>query len=315
MNRDNNYVIKCVTDDSRKLSCVKKGNLLAGKYYTSTLTMEPMDANFITEINTVSDLVQLSNEVSIGKTYEGQTVTLKSDLDLSGIDNFQPIGLSASLPFKGKFNGNHKTISNLKITTESSSANYTGLFGYMAGASSSVYDLTLTDCTISSSNNNKTGGIAGYAEGTFTNCTVSGSVTGKKDAAGIVSFISMYGSQNPITDCHFSGTVTATAGSAAGIINATNVNVLNCTNTGAITATAYAGGIVSSGNKVVNDCSNSGNVTGGYAVGGIVGFVNFIISMDSPDSADFNTPPMILPSPPFELLLLNSTSRCKPFST
>ena len=113
MNRDNNYVIKCVTSDSRKLSCVKKGNLQSGKYYTSTLTMEPIDANFITEINTVSDLVQLSNEVSIGKTYEGQTVTLNSNLDLSEIDNFQPIGLTASLPFKGSFNGNHKTISNL----------------------------------------------------------------------------------------------------------------------------------------------------------------------------------------------------------
>lgn len=275
MNRDNNYVIKCVTDNSRKLSCVKKGNLQAGKYYTSTLTMTPLDANFITEINTVSDLVQLSNEVSIGKTYEGQTVTLKNDLDLSEIDNFQPIGLTASLPFKGSFNGNHKTISNLKITTESSSANYTGLFGYMAGASGSVYDLTLSECAILSNNNNKTGGMAGYSEGSFTNCTVlSGSVTGKKDVAGIVSHISMYGSRSPISNCHFSGTVTATAGTAAGIINLTTVDVLNCTNTGTITATSYAGGIVSSGNKVVKDCNNTGNVTGGYAAGGIIGYAS-----------------------------------------
>ena len=273
MNRDNTYVIKCVTDDSRKLSCVKKGNLQSGNYYTSTLTMEPLDANFITEINTVSDLVQLSNEVGIGKTYEGKTVTLNSNLDLSEIDNFQPIGITASLPFKGSFNGNHKTISNLKITTESTSANYTGLFGYMAGASSSVYDLTLSECAILSNNNNKTGGIAGYAEGTFTNCIVSGSVTGKKDVAGIVSYISMYGSRSPVSNCHFSGTVTATAGTAAGIINSTTVDVLNCTNTGAITATSYAGGIVSSGNKVVKDCNNTGNVTGGYAAGGIIGYV------------------------------------------
>lgn len=274
MNRDNNYVIKCVTSDSRKLSCVKKGNLQSGKYYTSTLTMEPIDANFITEINTVSDLVQLSNEVSIGKTYNGQTVTLKNDLDLSGIDNFQPIGLSASLPFKGTFNGNHKTISKLKITTESSSSNYTGLFGYISSTTSSVYDLTLSECTILSNNDKKTGGIAGYSDGSFTNCTVlSGSVTGKDNVAGIVSYINLYGSRTPISNCHFSGTVTATAGSAAGIINSTTVDVLNCTNTGAITATAYAGGIVSSGNKVVDHCTNSGNVTGGYAVGGIIGFV------------------------------------------
>ena len=229
MNRDNNYVIKCVTSDSRKLSCVKKGNLQSGKYYTSTLTMEPIDANFITEINTVSDLVQLSNEVSIGKTYEGQTVTLNSNLDLSEIDNFQPIGLTASLPFKGSFNGNHKTISNLKIATESSSANYTGLLGYMSGTSNSVYDLTLSECAILSNNNNKTGGIAGYAEGAFTNCHVTGSVTGQTSVGGIIGNAS--NNIVSISGCTFHGTVTAekaNGGNAGGIVSLCGPKLVRC---------------------------------------------------------------------------------------
>lgn len=276
MNRDNNYVIKCVTDNSRKLSCVKKGNLQAGKYYTSTLTMTPLDANFITEINTVSDLVQLSNEVSIGKTYEGQTVTLKNDLDLSEIVNFQPIGLSATLPFKGSFNGNHKTISNLKITTESSSANYTGLFGYISGTATSVYDLTLTDCTITSSNDNKTGGIAGFSEGTFTNCTVSGSVTGRIVVGGIVGNAS---NNNAVMDgCSFSGSVTATKdkkGDAGGIVGLCGPKLVNCTNNGTVTGTNRAGGITAQTQNLANDaistCTNHGDVTGITRVGGIVG--------------------------------------------
>ena len=275
-NLPNNYVIKCVTSDSRKLSCVKKGNLLAGKYYTSTLTMTPLDANFITEINTVSDLVQLSNEVSIGKTYEGQTVTLKNDLDLSGIDNFQPIGLSATLPFKGTFNGNHKTISNLKITTESSSANYTGLFGYISGTATSVYDLTLTDCTITSSNDNKTGGIAGFSEGTFTNCTVSGNVTGRIVVGGIVGNAS---NNNAVMDgCSFSGSVTATKdkkGDAGGIVGLCGPKLVNCTNNGTVTGTNRAGGITAQTQNLANDaistCTNHGDVTGITRVGGIVG--------------------------------------------
>ena len=276
MNRDNNYVIKCVTDNSRKLSCVKKGNLQAGKYYTSTLTMTPLDANFITEINTVSDLVQLSNEVSIGKTYEGQTVTLKNDLNLSEIDNFQPIGLSATLPFKGSFNGNHKTISNLKITTESSSANYTGLFGYISGTATSVYDLTLANCTISSNNDNKTGGIAGYAEGAFTNCHVTGSVTGQTSVGGIIGNAS--NNNVSISGCTFHGSVTAekaNGGNAGGIVSLCGPKLVNCTNYGTVTGTERAGGITSqtqnSAMDAITSCINHGNVTGRTRVGGIVG--------------------------------------------
>ena len=276
MNRDNNYVIKCVTSDSRKLSCVKKGNLLSGKYYTSTLTMEPLDANFIKEINTVDQLVQLSNEVSIGKTYEGQTVTLMNDLDLSGIANFQPIGLSSTLPFKGSFDGNHKTISKLKITTGSSSANYTGLFGYISGTSTSVNDLTLTDCTITSSNDNKTGGIAGFSEGAFTNCHVTGSVTGQTSVGGIIGNAS--NNSVSISGCTFHGSVTAekaNGGNAGGIVSLCGPKLVNCTNYGTVTGTERAGGITSqtqnSAMDAITSCINFGDVTGRTRVGGIVG--------------------------------------------
>ena len=135
MSENNNYVIKCVTEDSRQLSCVKKGNLQGGKYYTSTLRMQDLSSNYLTEINSVSDLVLLSNEVSIGKNYAGQTVTLMQNLDLSGVDNFQPIGLSSVLSFKGCFDGNHKTISNLKINATQQNV---GLFGYLGPKAESV---------------------------------------------------------------------------------------------------------------------------------------------------------------------------------
>ena len=262
-----NYVIKCVTDDNQQLSCVKKGNLQAGNYYTSTLKMEPLTSNYITEINSVADLVQLSNEVSIGKNYSGQTVTLMQDLDLSEVDNFQPIGLSATLPFRGFFNGNHKTISNLKISATQSCV---GLFGYM-GRDSGVKDLTLKNCTISSTQGN-VGGIAGYTNGNITGCTVSGSIAGTAVVAGIAANMDGYGSSTPYSDCHFSGTVTATTGSAAGIIVTTNAPIDHCTNSGTITAATGAAGIVENCSRAVTDCTNDGDITGTCYVGGIIGF-------------------------------------------
>ena len=233
MSEINNYVIKCVTDDSRQLSCVKKGNLQGGKYYTSTLRMQDLSSNYLTEINSVSDLVLLSNEVSIGKNYAGQTVTLMQDLDLSGVDNFQPIGLSSVLSFKGCFDGNHKTISNLKINATQQNV---GLFGYL-GRNSNVKDLTLDNCTITSTQS-RVGGIAGYTDGNISGCTVSGSITGTGNVAGIVAYIDS-GVSAPLTNCTFSGTVTATNGSAAGIVTLSNARIENCINNGTIRGMHY----------------------------------------------------------------------------
>ena len=266
MSEINNYVIKCVTDDDKQLSCVKRGNLQGGKYYTSTLRMQDLSSNYLTEINSVSDLVLLSNEVSIGKNYAGQTVTLMQDLDLTEVDNFQPIGLSSVLSFKGCFDGNHKTISNLKINATQQNV---GLFGYL-GRNSNVKDLTLDNCTITSTQS-RVGGIAGYTDGNISGCTVSGSITGTGNVAGIVAYIDS-GVSAPLTNCTFSGTVTATNGCAAGIVTLSNARIENCTNNGTIQGKNEVGGILASGgSSPVTGCTNNGAVTGQKYIGGIVG--------------------------------------------
>lgn len=274
MSEINNYVIKCVTEDSQQLSCVKRGNLQGGNYYTSTLRMQDLSSNYLTEINSVSDLVLLSNEVSIGKNYAGQTVKLMQDLDLSGIDNFQPIGLSSVLSFKGCFDGNHKTISNLKI---SATETYSGLFGYM-GRNSEVKNLTLENCTITSTSS-IVGGIAGYSDGKISGCTVSGSITGNYQVAGIVAYMDGNAS-SPISNCTFSsGTVTATNGPAAGISCLSNNGIANCSNNGTIQGKDEIGGILASGgSSSVTGCTNTGAVTGHNCIGGIVGICRNAVS-------------------------------------
>ena len=64
--------------------------------------------------------------VNNGETFENYTVTLNADIDLNNVA-WTPIGTSTNA-FKGNFDGNGHTISNLKAGTDSQSN--VGLFGY-----------------------------------------------------------------------------------------------------------------------------------------------------------------------------------------
>lgn len=76
----------------------------------------------IVRIETADDLAALAANVNDGNTYEGVTVLLEKDIDLAG-RKWIPIGIytrsSGSLvirPFKGTFDGQNHTISNMKTS-------------------------------------------------------------------------------------------------------------------------------------------------------------------------------------------------------
>ncbi len=71
-----------------------------------------------------------NDEGAAANTFYGYTVVLADDIDLDGIE-WIPIGTSSDR-FNGAFDGNGHTISNLTVngSTEDSSGNYSGLFGY-----------------------------------------------------------------------------------------------------------------------------------------------------------------------------------------
>ena len=105
-----------------------------------TLTQAVADGNTIKggtwAIGSVEDLVklaELTNTTTDNTT--GTTFVLSQDIDLSGIDNWTPIGDSYSHEFKGTFNGNGHVISNLKINNPSK--DYQGLFGRTKNGSTS----------------------------------------------------------------------------------------------------------------------------------------------------------------------------------
>ena len=94
-------------------------------------------------INNVEDLINIRNLVNNGENLLGKTITLANDIDLSGI--WQPIGGLGDYVFRGTFDGNGKSISNLSIQSDrwGSPANVLGgLFGAV-GADGQIKNLTV----------------------------------------------------------------------------------------------------------------------------------------------------------------------------
>ena len=214
-----------------------------------------------------------------------------------------PIG-NSSTKFSGTFDGKNHTISNLKT-----SGQYSGLFGYVNGA-------TIQNLTVNVTNNagaTSAGGLVGAVNGTTTirNCTVNGTISGTHQVGGFVGFAQGVYQDNTlvlpcnltIEGCTNNATVTTTsqasdnnrtsAGGFVGYVNAgatvtiksytdENGQTKKSTNNGKISTTSSAdnkgvGGFVgySYGKITLTDCVNEKNatITGKERVGGLVGYI------------------------------------------
>ena len=198
-----------------------------------------------------------------------------------------PIGTS-SAKFAGTFDGDSHTISNFKT-----SGQYSGLFGYVDGATIKYLNLSVENTSTATSSAGLVG-VVGDGNGTtktttISNCHVSGSVKGSYQVGGIVGF-----AQNcPLTieNCTNTASVTGSSrndakemrscvGGFVGYVNANaSVTISKSTNSGKISTTLSdvnkgIGGFVgyAYGNVAVEGCTNNGIVEGNQGVGGIVGY-------------------------------------------
>ena len=149
------------------------------------------------EIWTKEDLEYFRDLVDAGMTFEGKTVTLMADINLEN-DLFDPIGsYRKNLAFKGTFDGNGKTISNLSQNTWELDNGYyygdcgLGLFGL-------VRDATIKNLTINGANISGESAICGtvaacaYGDCTFENITIQNAKVADYQyyAGGIVGWAS-----------------------------------------------------------------------------------------------------------------------------
>ena len=214
-------------------------------------------------------LAALAEAVNGGKDYNGYTIKLTKNLDLNGIE-WTPIGTKGtSNVFKGIFDGNGATISNLKI----SGGSYIALFGETSGA-------TIKDLTVAGevSGEDVAGIVAKATDTTITNCVSKVNVTATVGKAAGIS--ASFG--GTITKCENRGTVaTAAAQPAGGLVAWCNAAVIeNCHNYGAVTAgdrgaldSAQAGGLCGNlaAGSTIKNCSNSAVITSANLAGGVAG--------------------------------------------
>ncbi|MTV50739.1 hypothetical protein GJ688_17545, partial [Heliobacillus mobilis] len=197
----------------------------------------------------------------ISKSLNDKYFVQTADIDLSGVDNFEPLD-KKSVGFSGTYDGCWHTISNMKITdTVTSCDGYlsVGFFANLHYASDdkqgTVRNIKFSNVNINIAESNlHIGAIAANAEGTLENCYVSGTIVGGDDSlvGGLVG-----NSMANIISCY----------------NAANVSAGNSTG-----VLVTAGGIAADCGWNLQDCWNSGNISSSSkdaaAVGGIVGRTN-----------------------------------------
>lgn len=204
------------------------------------------------EISTGAQLAFLAKQVNDTKVdYSGKYFKLTNDIDLND-QAWTPIGGikgNDNYTFKGNFDGNNHTISNLYISKETAH-DYAGLFG---GYSTSNSDVTIKNLGISIGKLGITGtfvgGLAGNLSGgnatiTIKNCFVTGSLVDSKYntsdafAGGLLGTISGNATFN-IMNCYtcintvtartdYRGSAYAIAGGIVGENIGQAVNLNNC---------------------------------------------------------------------------------------
>ena len=254
------------------------------------------------EIRTKEELIEFRNKVNSGLTYEGKTINVVENIDLAKvcykvdetIENdvsWEPIGTQEK-SFKGIFDGQYNTISNLYIN--SSLYKFCGLFGCNEGT---IKNVILKDVSIKNSINNNvsyTAGITGLNKESIINCAVS---SGKIQYAGqyttesylysggiagenIKTIKNCYnGAQIVCTNANTNAAVRILAGGIAASNRESNAKIENCYNKGIINinggTSSAAGGIVGNNSEsaIIKNSYNYGNITrtGTALIGGIVG--------------------------------------------
>ena len=124
------------------------------------------------------------------------------------------------------------------------------------------------------------GGIVARSYGasiTLQNCISKIPVTATLEnggkAGGIIGIISLNTSASTLTNCTSSGAISADfSGGILGYSGDGSKVIENCTSTGQITGTTYAGGITGVGSSIkFTDCEYSGTISGASSSGGILG--------------------------------------------
>ena len=220
-------------------------------------------------------LASFRDKVNSGLTYEGKTVKLGADIDLStvcgeNVDgkeiSWEPIGnygANTTLAFSGTFDGNNYEISNIYINEEK---NYQAFFGINKG---NIRNIKINGNINVTGNKLYTAGIVANNIGTISNCHNNVLVKGYNVIAGITASVE---NKALVEKCSNNVEIYSTYGNAGGIVGINTGTIKECLNKGYIHANITAGGIIAYQHTgAVYNCYNTGKIESGSAIGGICG--------------------------------------------
>lgn len=211
-------------------------------------------------------LAYLSQQVANGsEMYEDVWFMQIEDFDMGGDIGwmFTPIGTDNSHPFKGHFDGNGRTISNIQITY-ANNIQYCALFGYAIG--STIQNITIESISFAASDISHVAALVAYLEnGSVRNCTNNSDFAANANCvAGLVAVAGKCDFNN----CMNRGTITASNISYLGglIGSASSSTINNCVNEGSIISTTdnginYVGGVCGEGTSLnIATSHNKGDI-------------------------------------------------------
>lgn len=204
-------------------------------------------------LSTAQQLAGLAQLVNAGNTFEGKKINLCNDIfmnDESYQYEWTPIACSDDITFQGTFNGNGKTIYNLKTAASAKG----GLFGKI-GEKGIVKSLHISQGLF-----NAGGCIANINYGIIAFCHNYSYVYDYPGAGGICN-----SNYNLVYGCRNMGVVMGD--DAGGIVdwNATTLaTVSQCSNYGVVEGTHLASGIANSNRGWIYNCYNKGILSDSY---------------------------------------------------
>lgn len=230
----------------------------------------------ITSVQTLKDFAAL--------TKSGQTnlnARLVNDIDFKD-ETFTGIG-NVNNHYKGTFDGNGKTVSNIKIVNKAEGA---GLFNYVEGATISNLNIDNIRVNSETSNTNCSAALVGYCYGANINNIniVSGTLYGKGNTGSIIGYVCKVAGKTTINNVkNFANVISNGAIGVGGLVGTNEtpaiIKISNSINYGSVTSNNdYVGGITGLLRKGTNNvkpsienCINYGKVKGAKNVGGIAG--------------------------------------------
>mgnify|MGYP004528305713 CR=1 FL=1 len=245
--------------------------ILSAAMVLGTMAFPVFADDNVLEISTAEELKNFADDVNSGETYKGKKVQLMDDIDLSAYDNWKSIGYKNEGVFEGEFDGNGKTISNLKM---SALGGYVGLFGRTNGDKTYIHDFTVDGAKAFF-------GYRGTSNTIGSAIVIGKAYTGKMENVHVKNAeMAAYGTYvgglvghgyMTITDCSFEGKISGSAVQVGGIAGSGGFTATRCTVIGNIHGYTWVGGIIGNcqDGGAYTDCYVKGNISADSSYAGV----------------------------------------------